>query len=159
MSDRPLRTWRHFLMIALLVLPLSGWAQSYVGKVCMISTVTTRQQGPVTPERFLLDFDVTNLGGTSYSVAGALLSPPDQPMVATGAGTVVGGDLYLNVVMTQAHADGWMDTSINRTRISLATMTGTFYEIGNDFNTVTRVYDHDRYTAGTVELSLAACPR
>lgn len=157
MSDRPGRTWRLFLLGLLLTLPLVTWAQSYVGKVCMISTVTTRDQGPVAPERFVAEFDVTNLGGTTYSVAGALIALPDEPMVATGQATVVGGDLYFNIVATQVHADGWVDTSINRTRLSLATMTGTFHEIGHDYNRVTRTYDQNRYSAGTVELSLAAC--
>lgn len=159
MSDRPGRAWRLFLLGLLLTLPLSGWAQSYLGKVCMISTVTTRDEGPVTPERFAGEFEVSNLGGTTYSVAGTVPSSTGEPMVATGMATVVGGDLYFNMVMTQAHTDGWRDTGINRTRLSLATMAGTFYEIGHDYNTVTRTYDQTRYTAGTVELSLSACQR
>jgi hypothetical protein len=164
MSDRPYRqpgfarAWRHLLPGLLMLLPLLAGAQSYVGKVCVVSTVTTRDQGPVAPEVRRMEFDVTNLGGTTYSLAGGLMVPPNEPIVATGLATVVGNDLYFNTTVTMAHADGRMDAGINRTRLSLATMTGTFYEIGHDYNTITRTYDQNRYSAGTVQLSLSACP-
>lgn len=164
MTDRPLRqsafarTWRYLLSGLVLLLPLAAGAQSYMGKVCAVNTLTTRDEGPVTPEVFRMELDVTNLGGTTYSVAGGILSPPDEPVVVTGHATMVGDALYFNLLVTQVHADGWVDTGINRTRLNLSTMSGTFHEIGNDYNRVTRTYDHDRYSAGTVALSLAACP-
>lgn len=153
------RAWRHLLPGLVMLLPLLAGAQSYMGKVCVVSTLTTRDQGPVTPEVRALEFDVTNLGGNSYSVAGALVIPGEEPAVATGHATVVGNDLYFNMILTMAHSDGWMDTGINRTRLNLSTMTGTFYEIGNDYNHLSRTYDHTRYSAGTVQLSLSACQR
>lgn len=165
MSDGPsrqpgfARAWRHLLLGLLMLLPMLSMAQSYVGKVCAVNTLTTRDQGPVTPVVFVMEFDVTNLGGTTYSVAGGLLAPPDEPVVATGHATLVGNELYFNLIVTQAHADGWVDTGINRTRLSLSTLTGTFYEIGHDYNTGTRTYDQNRYSAGTVALSLGACQR
>lgn len=159
MSHRSVRAWRHVVLGLLLALPAFGWAQSYMGKVCLISTVTVRHEGPV-PQYFAAEFDVTNLGGNTYSVAGSVpTAPGEEPMVATGLATVVAGYLHMNLATTQAHADGWMDTGINRTRLNLATMTGTFYEIGHDYNTVTRVFDQTRYSAGTVQLSLTACQR
>lgn len=152
-------TWRHLLLGLLMLLPLLAGAQTYMGKVCVVNTLTTRDEGPVTPEVFMMELDVTNLGGTTYSVAGGLVIPPDEPIVATGHATVVGNELYFNMIVTLVHADGWVDTGINRTRLSLSTLTGTFHEVGNDYNRVSRTYDHDRYSAGTVELSLAACQR
>jgi hypothetical protein len=152
------RAGRHLLLGLMLLLPLLASAQSYVGKVCVVSTLTTRDEGPVTPEVRRMEFDVTNLGGTMYALAGGLVVPPGEPVVATGLATVVGNDLYFNTTVTQAHADGWVDTGINRTRLSLATLTGTFYEIGHDYNTITRTYDQNRYSAGTVQLSLSVCP-
>ena len=59
---------------------------------------------------------------------------------------------------TQNHPDGWRDTGINQTRLNLSTMQGTFYEIGHDYNTLNGAFDNSRYTAGTVTLSLNACP-
>lgn len=152
------RAWRHMLLGLLMLLPLLAGAQSYMGKMCTVNTLTTREQGPVTPEVFVVELDVTNLGGTTYSVAGGLLAPPDEPMVVTGHATLVGNDLYFNMILTQVHADGWVDTSIHRTRLNLSTLTGTFHEIGNSYNRVSRSYE-PMYSAGTVELSLSACQR
>lgn len=152
----PLLRWRHWLLATLVAAP--GWAlaQAYVGRVCLVSTVTARQTGPVTPQAMTMQLDVTNLGGTTYAVSG-WLPTADQPFVVTGQATVIGGELYFNMTTSQRHADGWMDTGVNQTRVSLATMTGTFYEIGHDFNTVGRTFDNSRYTAGTVSLSLNPC--
>lgn len=162
MSDHgtPHRRWRHAMIALFATLPLLGWAQSYVGKVCLVSTVIERQAGPVTtPEVFAVEVDVTNLGGTMYAIAGAVADPPDQPALITGIATVIGGEMYMNMTLTQTHTDGWMDTGINRTRLNLATMAGTFYEVGHDFNTVNRTFDNTRYTAGTVSVGSGACQR
>ncbi len=154
------RRWWHALFALLCAFPLLAGAQSYVGKVCLMSTVTERQAGPVTPpELFAVEVDVTNLGGTMYAIAGAVADLPDQPALVTGIATVIGGEMYMNMTLTQAHTDGWMDTGINRTKLNLATMTGTFYEVGHDFNTVNRTFDNTRYTAGTVSVSSGACQR
>jgi hypothetical protein len=158
-TKRAASHWRH----ALAALPLL-WAAAvpaqvpaYVGKVCLTSTVTARQTGPVTPQVVPILLDVTNLGANTYSVMGAVTPGGDQPFVVAGTGTVIGGDLYLNMTTTQTHADGWMDTGINQTRLNLSTLQGTFYEIGHDFNTANGQFDVSRYTAGTVSLSMAAC--
>lgn len=145
------------LLLAFVLLPpLAGWAQTYVGKVCLVSTITERQNGPVTPQVMAIQLDVTNLGGSTYAVAGSLPTA-DQPFVTTGYATVIGGELYFNMSTSQTHSDGWKDTGLNQTRLNLSTMSGTFYEIGHDFNPLTRQWDDSRYTAGTVSLSLAAC--
>lgn len=152
------RTCRRLLPGLLMLLPLLAGAQSYMGRVCVVSTLTTRDVGPVTPEVKRIEFDVTHLGGSMYALAGGLIVPPGEPVVSTGLATVVGNDLYFNTTVTVAHADGWVDTGINRTRLSLSSMTGTFYEIGHDYNTITRTYDQNRFSAGTVQLSMSACP-
>ncbi len=155
-----LRRWRFALFALLAALPLAGWTQSYVGRLCLVSTVTERQAGPVSPpEVFAVEVDVTNLGGTMYAVAGAVADLPDQPALITGIATVMGGEMYMNMTLTQVHNDGWMDTGINRTRLNLATMAGTFYEIGHDFNTANRTFDNTRYTAGTVSVGSGGCQR
>src|SRR6185369_917450 len=145
-----------FVVLALLA-PASGWSQTYVGKVCLISTLTERQTGAVSAQQFAIELAVTNLGGNTYSVAGALVSPSDGPFVVTGSGTIVGNELYLNMTTSQSHSlsHGWMDTGIMQTRLNLASMSGTFYEIGHDFDRVGRTFDNSRYTSGTATLSLA----
>lgn len=162
MSDgskrRPFLHWR----LALAALPLL-WATAaaaqvpaYVGKVCLISTVTTRQTGPVAAQVLPILLDVTNLGANTYSVVGSV-NPGDQPFVVAGTASIIGGELYFNMTTTQRHSDGWMDTGINQTRLNLSTMQGSFYEIGHDYNTANGQFDNSRYTAGTVSLSMSAC--
>lgn len=142
--------------LAALLLALSAplAAQTYIGRVCLTSTVTERESGPVAGETFLVQYEATNLGGSFYAVAGRVVTP-DQPAIITGIGTLVGSTLYINVTGTQSHSDGWHDTGVNQTRLDLATMSGSFYEIGRDFNRNTRQYDL-RYTAGTV--AATTCP-
>jgi hypothetical protein len=137
--------------------PAQAQVPAYVGKVCLISTITTRQSGPVTPQVVPVLLDVTNLGANTYSVVGAATATGGQPFVVGGTATMIGGELFFNMTTTQTHADGWMDTGLNQTRLNVATMQGTFYEIGHDFNTANGQFDVSRYTAGTVSLSMSAC--
>lgn len=142
------------LAALLLALSAPAAAQTYVGRVCLNSTVTERESGPVTGQTFLVQYEATNLGGTFYAIAGRV-ETPDQPFIVTGMGTLVGAVLYINTTGTQSHSDGWRDTGVTQTRLDLATMTGTFYEIGRDFSRSTRQFDL-RYTAGTV--AATSCP-
>lgn len=144
-------------IVATTLFPAGAMAQTYVGKFCFSSTITERESGPVSPPEtipFVSQFDVTHLGGNAYALVGSI-AIPDQPFVTTGLATVIGGDIYANMTGTQSHPDSWRDTGVNHTRINLATLSGSFYEVGHDYNTSTRTWD-DRYTAGTVKQ--AACP-
>lgn len=137
--------------------PTAAAAQSYIGKVCFSVTITERQTGTLaTPQQAMVQYEATNLGGSTYAVAGRTLFAPDQPMMFSGYGIVVGNELYLNLTTSQTHADGWRDSGVNQTRLSLATLSGSFYEIGNDFRVTTREWDR-RFTAGTVQVT--ECPR
>lgn len=158
MSDGSTK-WRHALAALPLLWALGAAAQvpSYLGKVCLISTVTVRQTGPVAPQVIPMQLDVTNLGASTYSVMGAVTATGDQPFVVANTATIIGGDLYFNMTTTQAHSDGWMDTAVHQARLNLSTMQGTFYEIGHDYNTANGQFDVNRYSAGTVSLSMAAC--
>jgi hypothetical protein len=151
----------HVLLALGLLFPASGWAQSYMGKVCLTFTITERQTGPVTEQPVASQLDVTNLGGNMYAVVGSLpAADQSQPLVVSGHATVIGSELYFNMTATLHHPDsyGWQDTGINQTRLNVSTMTGTFYEIGHDFGRLTRQFDNSRYTGGSASLSLAACP-
>ena len=129
-------------------------AEAYLGKVCLTSTVTERETGTVPPEVRTFQYEVTNLAGNVYVIAGKVSSEP-QPFVATGFGIVIGNELYMNLATTQTHTDAWVDTGINQTRLNLTTLSGTFYEIGHDHNRSNRTYD-SRFTAGTV--ARTTCP-
>lgn len=144
-------------VLAATLLPAGAMAQTYVGKFCFSSTITERESGPVSPPEtipFVSQYDVTHLGGNAYALVGSI-AIPDQPLITTGLATVIGGDIYANMTGTQSHPDAWRDTGVNQTRINLATLSGTFYEVGHDFSVSSRTWDN-RYTAGTVKQ--AACP-
>jgi hypothetical protein len=157
-SRQPALRWRHAFAALPLLWAAAAPAQApaYVGKVCLINTVTVRETGPVTPQIFPILLDVTNLGANTYSVVGSY-NDVDQPFIIGGTASIVAGQLYINMTATQAHSDGWMDTAIHQARLNLSTMQGTFYEIGRDYNTVSRQFDASHYTAGTASLSMAAC--
>lgn len=142
------------LALSLGLQPLTAMAQTYIGTVCLLSTVQERETGPVAEEVFIIKYDVTHLGGLAYSIAGAM-NNSNAPFVLSGHGTVIGNELYMNMTSTQGHGDGWQDTGINQTRLNLTTMTGTFYEIGHDFNPASKAWDN-RYTRGTV--AQVSCP-
>ena len=143
-----------FLAALVLAVGAPAAAQAYLGRVCLTATVTERESGPVSGETFVVQYEAASLGGSMYAIAGRV-DTPDQPFIATGLATLVGGTLYINVTGTQSHSDGWRDTGVNQTRLDLATMTGTFYETGRDYSRTTRQFDL-RYTAGT--LAASACP-
>jgi hypothetical protein len=136
-----------------------GWigpvqAQTHIGTVCLSSVINERETGPVEPETVVARYDVTNLGGNAYSVTG-YVDITNEPFVTTGQGVVINGVLIMNITTTQRHVAGWRDTGINQTRLDLTTMSGSFYEIGRDFDPTNKTWD-SRYTAGTV--SRVDCP-
>lgn len=148
-------------LIALLLLAGSEAraGSSYLGKFCFTSTITSRQTGPVSPQTMVSQYDVSSIGGNAYIIVGSV-DITNEPFVTTGFGTVIGNignKLYLNMTTTQSHADSqWRDTGINQTQLDLSTLSGTFYEVGHDFDPATGSFDNSRYTAGTV--ALMTCP-
>jgi len=131
-------------------------AQSYMGNFCWNVTVTEKETGPVTPMTFLARFDVMHMGGVSYALQGAVLLPDDNPFVLTGAGHIIGGDIYMNLMTTQTHASiPWRDTGVMQVKLALSGLNGTFYEVGNDFNPSTVTFG-PHYSRGTV--TFTSCP-
>ena len=134
---------------------LPAYAEVYLGKVCLQSTIKERESGPVSPEeKAVVTYDINSLGGNVYALSGRV-NIPDQPFVFTGMANLIGNVLYMNITTTQSHPDGWRDTGVEQVQLNLSTMTGTFYENGHDFKPSTKQWD-SRYTAGTVEK--VACP-
>jgi len=104
---------------------------------------------------FLSRFDVQYLGGASYALQGKALPPGDNPVILAGTAHIIGSDVYMNLSLTQTHvSEAWRDTGAMQVRLSLPSLNGTFYEVGNDFNPSTRTFG-PHYSAGTV--TLASC--
>lgn len=133
-------------------------AQSFVGHYCWNFTVTDTTTNTPIPTTFSSQTDITSLGGTSYTVVGAATDPGDNPMTFSGFGYIRDGKLYMDMIGSQVHlSGGWRDTSSIHATIDTATFTGTFFDIGVDFNVITRARDSSRYSAGTIALA-ASCP-
>lgn len=163
-NDKALPKPNSFLFLVLLVLvlfsPAGALAQSFMGTYCWTLTLTdSTVTGQVLPTTFTMKTDITNMGSnTSFSLIGFVTDPGDNPMTFSGTGQMIGSTLYLDLSGSQSHASGgWRDTSAIHAALDSTAFSGTFYDIGNDFNAVTRQADGTRYSAGTIALA-AACP-
>lgn len=132
---------------------------SFMGKYCWNATITdTTVSGMSIPTTFVLTTDIVKMGTASYSLIGYVTDPGDNPAIFSGVGQFIGSTLYLSLIGSQNHlTGGWRDSSVFHAEISTATLSGTFYEVGNDFNATTRATDSSRYTAGTLEIA-TTCP-
>ena len=146
------------LMLGMLLVTSSAFAQTYyLGKLCFTFTITERQTGPVSGQAFTAKLDTTFLGGDSYAFNGYVSVADDGPFVVTGSGVMVGTVLYINFHGTQKHtSESWRDTGTNQTQLDLSTLSGTFYEVGHDYDPVGKTWDSTRFTAGTVRM--VTCP-
>lgn len=148
-----------FLPAALLFPAADALAQSFMGRYCWNLTITdTTVSGMAIPTTLVLNSDIVNMGGGSYTLIGHVTVTGDNPFTLSGFGHTIGNMLYLDMSGSQSHATGgWRDSSAVHAAINMSTLTGTFYDVGNDFNAVTRQTDSTRYSAGTIALA-AACP-
>jgi hypothetical protein len=147
-------------LVVFIVLPTAdAFGQSFIGTPCWNLTITdTTVTGMVIPTTLVLKSDISSMGGSSYTLIGHVTVSGDNPFTLSGFGHVIGGTLYLDMSGSQSHATGgWRDSSAVHAAINMSTLSGTFYDIGNDFNAVTRQTDSTRYSAGTIALA-AACP-
>ncbi len=153
-----------FLFLAFLVFnlvsPAEALAQSFMGNYCWSATITdSTVTGQVIPTTLVIKTDIINIGSNaSFTLIGYVTDLGDNPLTLSGSGQVIGSTLYLDLSGSQNHiTGGWRDTSAIHAALDTSTYRGTFYDIGNDFNAITRVADGTRYSAGTIEL-LPACP-
>lgn len=139
----------------------SAHAQSpnLLGKYCWTVTVTdsTVANEPPLPFNFTITTNIVDMGNGSYALTGYVLDPPDNPAIFGGVGHMLNGVLYLNLSGSQSHAAPAQDrdTSILHAEMNPTNFTGTFYEIGHDFNVGTRSAEPVRYSAGNIALASA----
>jgi hypothetical protein len=83
-------------------------------------------------------------------VSGVVQTPGDAPFVMTGMAVVQGKSIFINLIATQAHtAEPSRDSATMQIRLNAATMKGTFWTIGHDFNTEQPSFE-STYSAGTI---------
>lgn len=131
---------------------------SFMGKYCWNLTITDTTTDTPILSTFVLTTDIVKMGTASYSLIGYVTDPGDNPAIFSGVGQFIGSTLYLSLIGSQNHLiGGWRDSSVLHAEINTSTLSGTFYDVGNDFNATTRARDSSRYTAGTVEIA-TTCP-
>lgn len=133
---------------------------TFLGKYCWTITITdTTVNGMTLPATRTITTNIVDMGNGSYALTGYVLEPNDNPAIYGGVGHMLNGTLYLNLNGSQSHLAPLQDrdTSVLHAEMNLSNFTGTFYEVGSDFNLGTRTADSMRYTSGNMALA-SACP-
>ncbi|EKD96995.1 MAG: hypothetical protein ACD_23C01143G0001 [uncultured bacterium] len=153
--------WSDFLLPILVVFilppPTDALAVEFIGNYCWTITITdSTVTGLVIPSTAVLKSDIVNMGGTSYALTGTITDPGDNPYMLGGVAQSIGSKIYMHLTGSQSHlSGGWRDSSVIYAELDASTLSGTMYDMGNDFNVVTRTFNL-RYTAGTIAPSV--CP-
>jgi hypothetical protein len=114
--------------------------------------VTQTHEGPAS-QTFTLKIHLAPAGNSSihFTVWGKATVAGDYPFYVGGTGILEGNVLTMNLTTTQRHTDGWRDTGIMQARYNVVDYTGSFYEIGHDYNTKQLGEFDQRYSAGTLK--------
>jgi hypothetical protein len=102
-------------------------AQVFIGEVCW--TVQHASDPPV-----LARMGVTNMGGPYYILQGYVTGVPQGVPILFGSGIFNGGNLYLELTATMEETSGYRNTSQMRGSLNGATLGGSLWEIGMDYN-------------------------
>jgi len=120
---------------------------SFNGDICYTVHVTQRKLAPA-DETFTGKLHVKKLNSKNCSVYLLAPQPDDGPAVFTG-NCIIADKIYINMVETQVHtSEPWVDSEIMQVTLEPATLSGSFHQVSNDYNTSTGDTDHD-YATGT----------
>jgi len=136
---------------------LAGSAVTYLGKTTWTATITDDTQGHVGIQ-FTVTGGISKVGDEFYLFQGYVTIEGDGPFIMSGSGVMVGTELIFTLSESQKHTDNtWRDGGVMHVTINTSDQSGTFYDIGHDFNTDPGSRNFDsRYTAG--DLTLAGPP-
>jgi hypothetical protein len=139
----------------LLGAPSQGAAQ-YLGESTWTFSITQNSNGAVSASASMTGA-ISRTGGTYYTMQGYISLPDDGPFIMAGGGVLIGETLYLNLTVAQHHTDNsWRDTGVLHAQLNKTTLSGTFYEVGRDFQTSSigpsPVFGN-RFEAGTLTLT------
>lgn len=131
-------------------------AGDYLGEFCWLFQKTEDEHGPKVEGPFLMRAGVTYMGGAYYTLQG-VLDAPSGPSILNGGAVIVGNEVL--VTANESHDHGltkpYRDSGIVQMRINLSNLNGSWWNVRNDFDTLTRSFN-DGYAAGTV--TFTTCP-
>jgi hypothetical protein len=149
------------LLLGLSIAPaLAASSVTYLGKTTWTVTITDDTTPSKIGATFTLTGGVSKVGDEFYLFQGYVTAGTDGPFIITGSGVLIGNNLVFTLTESQKHTDStWRDGGVMHVEIDKTSQSGTFYDIGHDFNTNagSRVFD-ERYTAGTLTLAGSPIP-
>jgi hypothetical protein len=123
---------------------------NYLGKTTWTAKITDATKAEDIGISFTVTGGISKVGDEFYLFQGYVTLSDDGPFVLSGSGFMNGTTLVFTLSSSQKHTSNkWRDSGVMRVSINKSTLNGTFYDIGTDFNTGTRVFGH-RFTAGTL---------
>lgn len=129
---------------------------SFSGELCWSILVTEDAHPPADGGTFLTRVRVTYMGGADYLIQGVVTISNNNPVILDGTGVIVGNEIFITLNTTRDDSSGLKrEGALLQMRLDISTLSGTFWNISDEFNTVTREFDHS-YSAGTV--TLTTCP-
>ncbi len=133
---------------------LAGNSFNFLGETTWTVTINETYQNNVPiGTTFTMTGAISKLGGNYYLFQGYVLNSGDGPFLLAGSGVLNGGVLYLTLNTSQQHTDSQTDsnrdTGVMHVQVDPSTLSGTFYEVGHDFDRVPHAFS-ERFTAGTV---------
>ena len=149
-----------FLAIILFIFFMFGVrmasAQLPSGDMCWTIKITQNEKGPTSMTR-AVKMHMVPLDSQQASVSGIVSIPKNNPFLLMGTASRVGSSLILNLTTTQKHkSEPWRDTGTMQATLNPTTLSGTFWTVSKDFNTVTHEFT-DGYASGTLTKK-ATCP-
>lgn len=151
------------LTTALLILGLSiasalGASVNYLGKSTWTATIDYTTVSGVTPgTKFTITGGISKVGDEFYLFQGYVTSDTDGPFVISGSGFLMANTLIFTCSESQQHAGVGRDSGVMHITINKTDMSGSFYDIGHDFDTEQGTFN-SRYSAGTLTLSGSPIP-
>ncbi|PKN28797.1 MAG: hypothetical protein CVU64_11440 [Deltaproteobacteria bacterium HGW-Deltaproteobacteria-21] len=129
---------------------LAGSVVTYLGKTTWTAKITQASDSKNIGGTFTVVGGITKVGDEFYAFQGYVTSDSDGPFVMSGSGFLMGTTLLFTLSESQEHTDNsWRDSGVMRVSMDQSTLNGTFYDIGLDYNTDTKMFDQ-RFSAGTL---------
>lgn len=120
-------------------------------------TVNQTESFPDPPQGILpipMTGAISKLGPNYYLFQGCIQIPNDGPFLLAGSGNIIGSTLYLTLSTSQKHTDNpqqssFRDSSVIHCELNVSDLSGTFYEVGHDFDRVSNHFS-ERFAAGNL---------
>jgi hypothetical protein len=134
---------------------------TYLGKTTWTATITDSfPDATKITGTFTVTGGISKVGDEFYLFQGYVIPSGDGPFVMSGSGFMNGSTLVFTLSESQQHtSETWRDSGVMHIEVDKTNLSGTFYDIGTDFDTgPARTFGNHRYTAGTLTRSGGLIP-